>query len=178
MMKQQHTLPILLLSDFTVNLSPATGASPACGLSDFARPQNSACPYKGGGSRQGAAGGSRLDGAGFEQLRNQAAVGLQRLRQRPAAGDGVQTDGGGQGGGGGALLHGGAHVGGGFQQVARRGGEVAHALDPLAELPRGRDWKEWDKPGWIRAKVAAGKIGTSCIQRCHAKERVLHSCDE
>lgn len=101
--------------------------------------------------------GGRRHGAGFERLRNKAAAGLQRLRQRPAAGDGVQADGGGQGGGGGALLHSGAHVGGGLQRVARHGGEVANALDPLAELPRGRDWKERDKPGRIRAIVAAGE---------------------
>lgn len=119
-------------------------ASPACGWSDFARPQNSTRADKGGGPRQRAAGCSRLDGAGFERLRDQAAAAaLQRLRQRPAAGDGVQADGGGQRGGGGALLHGGAHVGRGLQRVARSGGEVAHTLDPLAELPGGRDWKRW-----------------------------------
>lgn len=39
--------------------------SPACGLSDFARPQNSACANKGGRARKGAARSGRLDGAGF-----------------------------------------------------------------------------------------------------------------
>lgn len=159
-MNWQHTQQNLPLSECIIklrNLTSASAVSPACGLSDFARPQNSACADKGGGPRQRAAGGGRLNGAGFERLRNQAAAGLQRLRQRPAAGDGVQADGGGQGGGGGALLHSGAHVGRGLQWVARSGGEVAHALDPLAELPRGRDCKEWDKPGQIRANVAADR---------------------
>lgn len=158
-------------------------ASPACGLSDLARPQNSACANKGGGPRQGAAGGSRLDGAGLERLWNQAAAGLQRLRQRPAAGDGVQAHGGGQRGGGGALLHGGAHIGGGLQRVAKSGGEVAHALDPLAQLPGGRDWNEWEKAGWMRANVAAAadrhyRHSKVPCGRERERERVLHTGHE
>lgn len=62
---------------------------------------------------------------------------FEELRQRGAAGDGVQTGGGGQGAGGGALLHRGAYVSRGFYRVSGSGWKVPHALDSLGELAWG-----------------------------------------